>query len=60
MLSIVACLRYETTANTLAFTIYLLAVNPEVEARLIAEVDAFGRTNAITTADLDKVRAEQG
>ncbi|MEW5312029.1 MAG: hypothetical protein WDW38_003692 [Sanguina aurantia] len=45
---------YETTANTLAFTIYLLAVNPEVEARLIAEVDAFGRTNAITTADLDK------
>ncbi|MEW5298017.1 MAG: hypothetical protein WDW36_001181 [Sanguina aurantia] len=45
---------YETTANTLAFTIYLLAVNPEVEKRLVAEVDAFGRANAITTADLDK------
>lgn len=51
--------RYETTANTLAFTIYLLAVNPEVEKRLVAEVDAFGRANAITTADLDKVRARQ-
>ncbi|MEW5314604.1 MAG: hypothetical protein WDW38_006087 [Sanguina aurantia] len=45
---------YETTANTLAFAIYLLAVNPEAEARLVEEVDAFCQARAITTADLDK------
>ncbi|MEW5298014.1 MAG: hypothetical protein WDW36_001178 [Sanguina aurantia] len=45
---------YETTANTLAFAVYLLAVNPEAEARLIAEVDAFGRSNHIAASDLDQ------
>ncbi|MEW5298011.1 MAG: hypothetical protein WDW38_003697 [Sanguina aurantia] len=45
---------YETTANTLAFVIYLLAANPGAEARLLQEVDAFGRSKAITTSDLEK------
>jgi cytochrome P450 len=37
---------HETTANALAWTIYLLSQHPEVEARLHAEVDAVlhGRT----------------
>lgn len=33
---------YETSANALAFTLYCLATHPEAEARLLAEVDAFG------------------
>lgn len=33
---------YETTANALAFAIYLLATHPEAEARMLAEIDAFG------------------
>ncbi len=33
---------HETTANTLAWTWYLLAKHPEVERRLHAEVDALG------------------
>jgi cytochrome P450 len=31
---------HETTANTLAWTLYLLAQHPEVEAKLTAELDA--------------------
>lgn len=31
---------HETTANTLAWTWYLLSLNPEVESRLVAEIDA--------------------
>jgi cytochrome P450 len=33
---------YETTANAIAFAIFCLATHPEAEARLLAEVDAFG------------------
>ena len=32
---------YETTANTLAFSIYLLARNPDTQQRLLQEVDQF-------------------
>jgi cytochrome P450 len=35
---------HETTANALAWTLYLLARNPDARARLEAEVDALGRT----------------
>ncbi|MEW5316263.1 MAG: hypothetical protein WDW38_007644 [Sanguina aurantia] len=45
---------YETTANTLAFVIYMLAVHPGAEARLVQEVDAFGRSRALDTSDLDQ------
>lgn len=34
---------YETSSTALAFTIHLLASHPEAEAKLLAEVDAFGR-----------------
>lgn len=34
---------YETTANALAFAIHSIAANPCVEAKMLAEIDAFGR-----------------
>ena len=34
---------HETTANALAWTLYLLAKNPDARARVEAEVDALGR-----------------
>jgi cytochrome P450 len=36
----------ETTANALAFAIYLVAQHPEVEARLVAEIDALAAAKA--------------
>jgi cytochrome P450 len=45
---------HETTANALAWTWYLLARNPEAEARLHAEVDALGG-RAPTAADLPRL-----
>ena len=32
---------YETTANTLAFTAYLLATNPQVQDKLCDEIDLY-------------------
>lgn len=43
---------YETTANNLAFTIYCLATNPDKEAKLLAEIDAFGRDRTPTAEDM--------
>lgn len=34
---------FETTAVTLAFTVFLLATNPEAEAKLLKEIDRVGR-----------------
>ncbi|GAB4819482.1 hypothetical protein N2152v2_006528 [Parachlorella kessleri] len=45
---------FETSANTLAFTLHLLAHHPEAQAKLLAEVDAFGRDKALTLEDLPK------
>lgn len=47
---------YETTANALAFTIYLLAKpeNREKLERLTAEIDAFGCDRVPTFEDLDQ------
>lgn len=42
---------HETTATALAWTWYLIAKHPQVEARLIAEIDAIGN-RPITFADL--------
>jgi cytochrome P450 len=46
---------HETTANALAWTWYLLAQNPEAEARLHAEVDAVLGGRAPTVADLPRL-----
>jgi cytochrome P450 len=46
---------HETTANALAWTWYLLALHPEAEARLHAEVDAVLGGRAPTAADLARL-----
>lgn len=33
-------LQYETTANTLAFSLFCLATHPEAEAKMVAEIRA--------------------
>lgn len=47
---------YETTANALAFTIYLLSKpeNKDKLAKLSAEIDAFGRDQVPSFEELDK------
>ncbi len=47
---------HETTAAALAFMVYHIASNPAAEARLLAEVDAFGRDAVPTVDDLARVR----
>ncbi|KAL4448125.1 hypothetical protein ABPG75_005344 [Micractinium tetrahymenae] len=37
---------YETTANVLSYAVYLLASNPEKEAKLLAEIDAHERSRS--------------
>ena len=44
---------YETTANALAFALYLIAVNKAAESRITAEIDAFGRTRTPTYEDIE-------
>lgn len=34
---------YETSANAMAFTVHCLSANPDKQARLLMEVDAFGQ-----------------
>lgn len=43
---------YETTANTLAFTIWCISAHPRAQERVLAEVDAFGRGREVTYADV--------
>ena len=38
---------YETTANTLAFCIYLLGKHPHAQQQLLQEVDGFKVSNGI-------------
>lgn len=45
---------YETTANALAYTVYCLSLNPEKEAKVLAEIDAWGADRAPGFDDLDK------
>jgi len=47
---------FETTANTLTFTLYLLArsCNAEKQAKIVAEVDALGKDWVASFADLEE------
>jgi cytochrome P450 len=51
---------YETTANALAFALYLLAANKAAEARVAAEVDAFGRDRTPAYDDIEGCAARAG
>ena len=44
---------YETTANALAFTLYLISANKAAEARITADVDTFGCRRTPTYDDLE-------
>ena len=47
---------YETTANALGFTLYLLAANPGAQDRLAAEVDAvLGASAHAGSQDLERM-----
>ena len=39
---------YETTATTLTYTTYLLAMNPDVQEKLQAEIDQFFEENPVS------------
>ncbi|MBW4547899.1 MAG: cytochrome P450 [Symplocastrum torsivum CPER-KK1] len=46
---------YEVTAHTLAFTLYLISQHPDVEARLLEEIDRVVGQRAITIPDLEQM-----
>lgn len=50
---------YETTANTLSYCVYNIAAHPEVQQRLLAEVDAYGRHRKVEYKDMDQVRGSK-
>ena len=39
---------YETTANTLAYTSYLLALNPNIQEKLQSEIDSYFDENPVS------------
>ncbi len=39
---------YETTANTLAYTSYLLALNPDIQEKLQSEIDTYFDENPVS------------
>ena len=42
---------YETTANTLAYTSYLLALNPDIQEKLQSEIDSYFDENPVSLLD---------
>ena len=43
------CLGYETTSNALAFTSYLLAIHPEEQEKLYAEINQYYSDHPVST-----------
>ena len=39
---------YETTANTLAYTAYLLSLNPDIQDRLQQEIDSYFEDKSVS------------
>lgn len=54
-MSVIFLAGHETTANTLCWALYLLSQDPEVEERLLAEVEAVLGGRAPDYEDLDKL-----
>lgn len=46
---------YETTASSILYCIYHIAQHPDVQQRLLQEIDRFGRNRKVTYQDLDQV-----
>ena len=46
---------YDTTANTLAYTSYLLALNPEVQEKLQADIDEYFESNPVSWSNLHQL-----
>ena len=44
---------YETTANALAYTSYLLALNPEIQEKLQAKIDEYFESNPVSSNHTD-------
>ncbi len=42
---------YETTANTLAYTSYLLALNPDIQEKLQSEIDSYFDDKPVSKPD---------
>ena len=42
---------YETTANTLAYTSYLLALNSDIQEKLQSEIDSYFDKNPVSLLD---------
>ena len=49
---------YETTANTLSYTTYLLAMNPDVQEKLQTEIDLYFEENPVSYSQFTKYRKE--
>ncbi len=46
---------YETTANTLAYTSYLLALNPDIQEKLQSEIDSYFEEKPVCTSKTFRV-----
>ena len=53
---------YETTANALAYTSYLLALNPEIQEKLQAKIDEYFESNPVSLnhPDVDEAANHYG
>jgi hypothetical protein len=47
---------HDTTGFTLTAALFFLATNPEAQAKLVREIDAFGRDRVVTRADLPDLK----
>ena len=43
---------YETTANALAYTSYLLALNPDIQEKLQSEIDSYFEEKPVMTVSI--------